>query len=106
MSKQNLVKLMEAAAVNEQLRQQLHEAGSYEAIKTLAYARGFDLSNLSLEEAQRIVDVITGEATDELSNEELAMVADGWLDFEEIKATFKLSDREPSVMAGMATGAI
>lgn len=93
MSKQTLVKLMEAAAVNEQLRQQLQEAGSYEAKKALASARGFNLGHLSLADAKRTVDVLTGEVSDNLSNEELALVSDGCLNFEAIKAAFNLSDQ-------------
>lgn len=91
MSKQNLVKLMEAAAVNEQLRQQLQEAGSYENLKNLASARGFDLGDLSVMEARRTVEVITGEAADDLSSEELAMASGGWLNFEAIKVAFRLT---------------
>lgn len=103
MSKKNLVKLMEAAAVNEQLRQQLQEAGSYEAIKAMASTRGFDLGDLSVEEAQRTVDVITGEASGVLSSEELALVSDGWLNFEAIKVTFRLCEKTPEVMAKAGT---
>jgi hypothetical protein len=94
MSKQTLVKLMEAAAVNEQLRQQLQEAGNYEAIKALANARGFDLGDLNIEEAQRTVDVITGEASDELTLEEMRLISDGWLNFEAIKTTFRFYERQ------------
>ena len=78
MSKENLVKLMEAATEDEQLMQQLQSADSYEAVKTLAAAQGFDLGDLSTEEAQRTVDVLTGGASGELSEEELEMVAGGF----------------------------
>ena len=91
MSKQNLIKLMETAAADEQLRQQLESADSYQAVKSLAAEQGLELGDLSAEEAQRTVDVITGEASGELSDEEMELVSGGSLNFEEIKVTFKLS---------------
>ena len=78
MSKENLIKLMETAATDEQLMQQLQSADSYEAVKTLAAERGFELGDLSAAEAQRTVDVITGAASGELSEEELQLVAGGF----------------------------
>jgi len=89
MSKENLVKLMQAAAEDEQLGQQLQSANSYEAVKSLASEQGYELGDLSAEEAQRTVDVITGAASGELSDEELELVAGG--NFEEVKVTFKFS---------------
>ena len=79
MSKQNLIKLMQAAAEDEQFEQQLQSADSYEAVKSLASERGLDLGNLSAEEAQRAADVLTGEASGELSDEEMDLVSGGWL---------------------------
>ena len=78
MSKENLVKLLEAAAADEQLRQQLQSASSYEDVKSLAHQQSLDLGNLSEEEAGRTVGVITGEITEELSDEELELVSGGW----------------------------
>ena len=78
MSKENLVNLLAAAATDEQLGQQLQSADSFEAVKNLAAEQGFDLSNLSPEEAQRTINVVTGAVTEELSDEELEMVAGGW----------------------------
>ena len=75
MSKENLVKLLETAATDEQLGQQLQSTSSYEDIKSLAREQGFDLGDLSEEEARRTIGVITGEITEELSDEELEMVA-------------------------------
>jgi len=78
MSKENLVKLLDAAAADEQLRQQLQNTSSYDDVKSLARQQGFDLGNLSEEEAKRTVGVVTGAVTEELSDEELEMVAGGW----------------------------
>ena len=78
MSKENLVKLMGAAAVDEQLMQQLQSAGSYEEVKNLARQQGFDLGNVSEEDAARTFAVATGEINDELSDEELELVAGGF----------------------------
>ncbi|MCB0196793.1 MAG: Nif11-like leader peptide family RiPP precursor [Anaerolineae bacterium] len=78
MSKENFVKLLETAAKDEQLMQQLQSAGSFEDVKSLADQRGFDLSGLSEEEAGRTVGVMTGSVTEELSDEELEMVAGGF----------------------------
>ena len=78
MSKENLIKLMEAAAADEQLGQQLQSAGSFEALKSLAAEHGFDLGDLSPKEAQHTIDVLTGAVTEELSDDELEMVAGGW----------------------------
>ena len=87
MSKENLVKLLEVATADEQLGQQMQRANSYEDIKALARTQGFDLGNLSEAEAKRMIDVMTGAVTDELSDEELELVAGG--NFEEVKVTFK-----------------
>jgi predicted ribosomally synthesized peptide with nif11-like leader len=78
MSKQNLVKLMQAAGENEQLSARFQQAGSFEAVKTLATEQGFDLGDLSEAELERTVQVITGEITEELSDEELELVAGGF----------------------------
>ena len=86
MSKENLVKLMQAAAKDEQLKAQLEQTDSYEGVKNLARKQGFNLGDLSAEEAKRTVGVATGEISDELSDEELELVAGG---FEEVKVTFK-----------------
>ena len=78
MSKENLVKLMQVAAEDEQLQQQLQNADSYEEVKTLAQEQGFDLGDLSAAEAQRTIDVVSGAVTEELSDEELELVAGGF----------------------------
>jgi len=78
MSKENLVKLLEAAAEDEQLGQQLQSASSYKEVKNLARQQGFDLGDLSEEEAGRTVGVVTGEISEELSDEELELVAGGF----------------------------
>ena len=77
MSKENLIKLMEAAAGDEQLKQQWQSADSYEKIKNLARQQSLDLGDLSQEEAARTIGVATGVITDELSDEELELVAGG-----------------------------
>ena len=77
MSKENLVKLLEAAAADETLGQQLQSASSYEEVKDIARQQGFDLGDLSGEEAGRLIGVITGEITEELTDEELELVAGG-----------------------------
>ena len=79
MSKENLIKLMEAAAADEQLGQQLQSASSYEEVKNLARQQGFDLDDLSEEEAARTFAVATGEINDELADEELELVAGGFV---------------------------
>lgn len=82
MSKENLVKLLETAAEDEQLRQQLQSTSSYEEVKTLAREQGYDLDDLSEEEAGRTVGVVTGGIKEELSDEELELVAGGGVVFE------------------------
>ena len=77
MSKENLIKLMEATAEDEELKRQWQSASSYEEVKNLARQQGFDLGDLSAEEAKRTIGVVTGEITEELSDEELEMVAGG-----------------------------
>lgn len=77
MSKENLIKLLETATVDEQLMQQLQNTTGYEEIKSVAGEHGFDLGNLSEEEAGRTVGVVTGEVQEELTDEELEMVAGG-----------------------------
>ncbi len=84
MSKENLVKLMEVAAADEQLMQKLQSADSYEVVKSLATARGFELGDLSAEEAQRTVQVLSGAANEELSEEELELVAGGQITYSDI----------------------
>ena len=78
MSRENLVKLLEAASADEQLMQQLQSSENFQEIKKLATGQGFDLGDLSAEEAKRTIGVITGEITEELSDEELELVAGGW----------------------------
>lgn len=82
MSKENLGKLLEAAGEDEQLLQQLQSVSSYEEVKNLARQQGFDLGDLSEEEAKRTIQVITGTVTEELTDEELEMVAGGVTEFE------------------------
>lgn len=87
MSNENLVKLLEAASTDAQLMQQLQNSENFQEIKKLASARGYDLGNLSVEEANRTMAAMTGTANDaELSDEQLDEVAGGFsLNFEEIK---------------------
>ena len=80
MSKENLIKLLESATADEQLRQQLQSASSYEDLKNLARTQGFDLGDLSEEEAARTIGVATGEIKEELTDDELEMVAGGGWD--------------------------
>lgn len=79
MSKENLVKLLEAASADEQLRQKLQNTTSYEEIKSVASEHGFDLGNLSEKKAMRIYTLATGadQEEEELSEGELDMVAGG-----------------------------
>ena len=76
---ENLVKLLEAAAADNQLMQQLQSMSSYEEVKSLAREQGFDLGDLGEEEAARTIGVATGEINEELSDEELEMVAGGFV---------------------------
>ena len=78
MSKQNLIKLMQTALEDEQLLARLQQADSFETVKTLAAERGLDLGNLSAEEARRTMDIFTGQISDELSDEELELIAGGF----------------------------
>ena len=103
MSKENLVKLLEAAAANEQFRQQLQSANSYEAVKKLARERGFDLGDLSAAEAQRTVDVVTGAITEELSDEELELVAGGAYDLNPNDVSFNIG-MPPTLTKGFSFG--
>ena len=79
MSKENLVKLLEAAAKDEQLGQQLQSTSNYEEVKSLARTQGFDLGDLSEAEAARTIGVASGEISEELSDEELELVAGGFV---------------------------
>ena len=103
MSKENLVKLMEAATADEQLMQQLQSADSFEAIKTLAAERGLDLGDLSEAEAQRTLDVLTGQITEELSDEELEMVAGGAYDLNPNDLSFNIG-MPPTLKKGFSFG--
>ena len=78
MSKENLVKLLEVAAEDKQLLEQLQSASSFEEVKKLGNQQGLDLSDLSEEEAGRTVRGILGDANDELSEDELGQVAGGF----------------------------
>ena len=86
MSNENLVKLLEAASSDDQLMQQLQSSENFQEIKKLASAQGYDLGDLSAEEANRTMAAITGNLDDaELSDEELDEVAGGIsLNFEKI----------------------
>jgi predicted ribosomally synthesized peptide with nif11-like leader len=78
MSKENLIKLMQTAADDEQLLEQLQSTTTYEDVKNVAARQGLDLGDLSADEAQRTMGVITGQITEELSDEELELVAGGF----------------------------
>ena len=75
MSRENLIKLIQAAGEDEQLMAELQQVDSYEAVKNLARQQGFDLGDLSSAKATRTVGVITGEIKEELTDDELEMVA-------------------------------
>ena len=90
MSKENLVKLLEAAAEDEQLGQQLQSTSNYEELKSLAREQGFDLDDLSEEEAGRTIKVVTGAITEELSDEELELVAGGAYDLNPNELSFNI----------------
>lgn len=77
MSRENLVKLMQATSEDEQLKVQVQNARSYEELRKVAQEQGFDMGDLSAEQAQRTIDVVTGQVTEELSEEELELVAGG-----------------------------
>jgi predicted ribosomally synthesized peptide with nif11-like leader len=79
MSKENLVKLLQAAAEDEQLGQQLQSTSNYEELKSLARTQGFDLGDISEAEVKRTVGIVTGTITEELTDEELEMVAGGFV---------------------------
>jgi hypothetical protein len=94
MSKENLLKLMQAAAKDDQLLQQIQNSANFDEVKTLAEGLGLHLGDLTVAEAQRTVDAATGNADGELTDEEMEMVAGG-LNFEEIKVTFKFDRKRP-----------
>ena len=77
MSKENLTKLVQASREDEQLAAKLQNAGSYEEIKGIAEEMNLPLGDLDAEEAQRAVGVLTGRITEELTEDELEMVAGG-----------------------------
>lgn len=81
MSKENLIKLLEAASADEQLLQELQQTSNYEAIKQVASQHGYALGDLSEEEARQIYTLVMGEG--ELSDEALDSVAGG-------RTTFKI----------------
>ncbi|MCB0196145.1 MAG: Nif11-like leader peptide family RiPP precursor [Anaerolineae bacterium] len=76
MSRENLIKLLETTASNASLKKQLLNK-NYEEIKSVAQVHGFDLGDLTEEEANRTIDVLAGTISDELSDEELELVAGG-----------------------------
>ncbi len=96
MSKENLVKLMQAAAEDEQLGHQWQSAGSYEDVKNLARGQGFDLGDLSAEAAARTIGVATGAVTEELSDKELETVAGG-------RKAYDLNPNDLSIYEGWPT---
>ena len=102
MSKKNLVKLMQAAAEDDQLGQQLQSMSSYEQIKNLARTQGYNLDDLSEEEAARTIGVVTGEIKEELSDEELELVAGGGVVFE-VETTYSSFYEGWPVKGGKAT---
>lgn len=78
MSKENFAKFLQATAADQQLRQKFENAKTLEDVKNLAREQGYDLGDLSSEEAARTFDVVTGEIQKkELSEEELELVAGG-----------------------------
>lgn len=79
MSKENLIKLLEAAMADKQLRQQLESAPNYEEFKNLAGQHGFDLGSLSEAEAAQTFALAAGSelGDTELSEGQLDMVAGG-----------------------------
>lgn len=86
MSKENLVKLLEAAAADEQLMKELQASENYREIKDLADARGYDLGDLSADEANRTMAALNSSTAEaELSDEQLEDVAGGYLKLGDIK---------------------
>ena len=77
MSKENLVKLLQATAGDERLTAKLQKVHSYEELKNVAREQGLALGDLSVEQAQRTIGVVTGQITEELTDEELELVAGG-----------------------------
>ena len=103
MSKENLIKLMEIAGENEALKQQWQSAGSYEEIKKLASQQNLDLGDLSQEEAARTIGVVTGAVTEELSDEELELVAGGAYDLNPNELSFNIG-MPPTLTKGFSFG--
>lgn len=86
MSKENLVKLLEAASADAQLMKELQASENFQEIKTLASARGFDLGDLSADEANRALEGMSSTDSEaELSDEQLENVAGGYLKLGDVK---------------------
>jgi predicted ribosomally synthesized peptide with nif11-like leader len=90
MSKENLIKLVKTATDDEQLLEQLQSISSYEEVKNLARQQGLDLGDLSEAEAGRTIKVVTGAITEELSDEELELVAGGAYDLNPNDLSFNI----------------
>lgn len=77
MSRGNLVKLLEAAADDDDLRQQLQGAESYDQIRSVAEEHGFDLDAPNADDSWRAARAMARGNGDELTEEELNQVAGG-----------------------------
>jgi hypothetical protein len=78
MSRENLIRLLDAASSDQELASELENAAGFEEVKSLAGQRGFDLGDLSAQEANRTVEMVARAAADELSDGDLEQVAGGF----------------------------
>ncbi len=83
MSKENLIKLFEAAVTDESLGEQLQKVQNYDEFKSVAAKHGCNLDELTESDAVKIVGELAAAAEqeeksgEELSDQELEAVAGG-----------------------------
>lgn len=78
MSKENFVNFLKAAASDGALIEQIWNTVNVGDLKSLAAERGFDVGDISDDDIKRTFGIVTGAiAAEELSDEELDMVAAG-----------------------------
>ena len=77
MSKENLISFLQSVTNDAQLSARLQKQVSYDDFKAIAKDRGFDLGDLSPEDARAIMQIVTGQTSEKLTANELEMVAAG-----------------------------
>lgn len=78
MSQENLAKLLRTATEDASVMEKVINAGSFSELKTIAGEQGYDLGNLSEQDAKLFMRFVTNAVDqDELSEQELKAIAGG-----------------------------